>query len=261
MKPIHLMRWAPADYVNDPAVKLALAQRDFVSCTFYPLFLFHAHIQGGELPADPEELGAILGMRPADVRRALAYWLERGKLKERDGRLYHERVVRDIENERVFREEQSKRGIAGGLIAGRGRPKKEQAARQVAPMHSIGPPLPSPTPLPEPRPAPTPGPAPVPPQDTARGPSVPANPLIAGRRPELERKGYRLIREHGALEPDRDPTDILLEAATWVSKDGRERSKLRLETMTDDHLIRTVRDLERNLEAVKRERGTATAAK
>lgn len=27
MKPLHLMRWAPADYVNDPSVKLALAQR------------------------------------------------------------------------------------------------------------------------------------------------------------------------------------------------------------------------------------------
>lgn len=93
-----------------------------------------------------------------------------------------------------------------------------------------------------------------------RGGRGPANPLITGRRPDLERDGYRLIREIGALEPDRDPTEILLEAARWESKDGRSRTKVRLETMSDDHLIRTVHDLRTILEAAQREHGTKAAA-
>lgn len=83
----------------------------------------------------------------------------------------------------------------------------------------------------------------------------PPNPLIQGRRPEMEQEGYRLIREINALEPDRDGTEILMEAARWEMKDGRSRTKVRLETMTDDHLIRTVHDLKSILEAVKEEHG------
>jgi predicted nucleic acid-binding Zn-ribbon protein len=88
--------------------------------------------------------------------------------------------------------------------------------------------------------------------------SAPANPLIAGRRPDIEKDGYRLIREINALEPDRDPTEILLEAAKWQTKEGGFRSKVRLETMTDDHLIRTVHDLKATLEEAKAH-GTETA--
>jgi hypothetical protein len=70
-----------------------------------------------------------------------------------------------------------------------------------------------------------------------------------------EGERYRLIREISALEPDRDPTEILLEAARWEGKDGRARTKVRLETMSDDHLIRTVHDLRTILEAAQREHG------
>lgn len=95
---------------------------------------------------------------------------------------------------------------------------------------------------------------------TEAKPSGPANPLIEGRRPEMEREGYRLIREINALDPERDPTEILLEAARWETKDGRSRTKVRLETMSDDHLIRTVHDLRSILEDVGRKRGTEAAA-
>ena len=88
--------------------------------------------------------------------------------------------------------------------------------------------------------------------------TFPANPLISGRRPEMEKEGYRLIREINTLEPDREPTEILLEAAKWQTKDGGSRSKVRLETMTDDHLIRTVHDLKAHLEEA-RSNGTAKA--
>ncbi len=81
-----------------------------------------------------------------------------------------------------------------------------------------------------------------------------ANPLISGRRPDFEKEAYRLIREINALEPDRDPTEILLEAAKWEGKDGRARSKVRLEAMSDDHLIRTVHDLRSNLTGLLQEK-------
>jgi len=89
--------------------------------------------------------------------------------------------------------------------------------------------------------------------------AAPANPLIAGRRTEMERDAYRLIREVNALEPDKDPTEILLEAARWEGKDGRSRSKVRVEAMTDDHLIRTVHDLKANLEMARKKHGAKGA--
>ena len=88
---------------------------------------------------------------------------------------------------------------------------------------------------------------------------LPANPLMEGRRPKVESEGYRLIREINELEPDRDPLDILMDAAGYETKDGRFRTKVRLETMTDDHLARTVRDLRAHLEAAKERHGTEAA--
>ena len=86
---------------------------------------------------------------------------------------------------------------------------------------------------------------------TEERPSQPANPLMAGRRQEIEKDGYRLIREINALEPDLDPLEILMEAAGYETKDGKLRTKVRLETMTDDHLARTVHDLKENLAEAK----------
>ena len=86
-------------------------------------------------------------------------------------------------------------------------------------------------------------------------PTGPANPLIEGKRPDLEREGYRLIREINALDPNKEPTEILLEAAKWETKTGGFRSKVRLETMSDDHLIRTVHDLRTILQAEKETHG------
>lgn len=230
MKPIHIMRWAPADYVNDPAVKLALAKRDFVASAFYPLFLFHAFIQGGELPADPVALGAIVGMRPADVRRALTFWTELGKLKERDGRLYHERVVRDVAEELAFREEQRTRanmrwhseGSSGG-----------NAGRQ-------SPPAPTPAPVPAPAPAPTP--------DARAGGK--ANPLVAGRRVQLELECQTLARAVADMTGE-DPIEALASGSHY---EGARRTAINPASMTDDRLANTVRDLRRDLAELNRRR-------
>jgi uncharacterized protein YdaU (DUF1376 family) len=104
----------------------------------------------------------------------------------------------------------------------------------------------------------SPSPSPSPSPSLTNGMNErPANPLMVGRRPSIESDGYRLIREINALTPDRDPLDILMDAAGYEAKDGRFRTKVRLETMTDDHLARTVRDLKAHLEEAKR--GTTPA--
>ena len=87
---------------------------------------------------------------------------------------------------------------------------------------------------------------------------LPGNPLLAGKRPDLEREGYALIRKINEHEPDREPWDILIEASGWETKDGRVKSKLRLETMTDDHLIRTVKDLRSILALLEGKDGQAS---
>jgi len=234
--PIHLMRWAPADYVNDPAVKLALAKRDFVASTFYPLFLFHAFIQGGDLPADPVELGAIVGMRPADVTKAVNYWHGQGKLQQRDGRIFHERVVRDVADEIAFRAEQAERGRLGG------RPKKASGSESEKPLvvESKSPPAPAPLPAPAPAPAPSP--------DARSG--SPANPLVAGRRVEMERECLALVAGMASLTGE-DPVDVLAGASHYA---GAHRTKINPASMTDDRLANTVRDLRRDLAELNRRR-------
>lgn len=68
------------------------------------------------------------------------------------------------------------------------------------------------------------------------------NPLLRDRV-KLEHQANELIRAIAAIETDRDPTEILLEASSWQDSAGNRRSKARVETMRDDHLIKTVADL------------------
>jgi hypothetical protein len=94
--------------------------------------------------------------------------------------------------------------------------------------------------------------------------TAPAHPLVKGRRPQLEQDGYDLIREIAAAEErltpgqSRDPTEVLLQAAGWQDRDGRTRAKARLETMSDDHLIRTLDDLRADLAALREREAAAT---
>lgn len=108
-KPIHIQRWAPADYHNDEHVRLLKARRDYLTLTFYRHFLDASYTSGGDLPADPEALSAIVEMRKRDVETALRFCV--GRLLFPDGdRLYQSRVRRDVQSELKFREEQRGRG-------------------------------------------------------------------------------------------------------------------------------------------------------
>lgn len=114
--PIHLWgRWCPSDFLEDETVKLVAARGDTVSLAVYFMALQASHRAGGDLPADREELAALLGMPRRVVERGLAIWLERGKLIEDGGRLFHRRVQVEVATELEFRESQADCGRKGGL--------------------------------------------------------------------------------------------------------------------------------------------------
>jgi hypothetical protein len=112
--PIHIQRWAPMDYHNDEHVKLLKVRQDWNTLTFYRHFIDFSFTSGGDLPADPEALAAIVGMPIVLVRRALKFCV--GRVLFKDGkRLYQCRVRRDIKRELEFRESQRELGRQGGL--------------------------------------------------------------------------------------------------------------------------------------------------
>lgn len=149
--PIHIMRWAPADYVNDPFVKLLVARRDFGTFAFYNLVLNWSHMEGGDLPENPEELAAVIGMSVKDTARSLKVCMDAGKLIADGGRIYHKRVRREVYRELQFRLQQSDNGKRGGAAAGKGRPKASPNGALTEPSASPNPRGPNP---PSPSPAP-----------------------------------------------------------------------------------------------------------
>ena len=184
--PIHIMRWAPADFENDEAVKLAGRRRNYRALAFYMAFLNHSFMAGGDLPEDPERIAATLGWHRGDVEAALRYWLAEGKLIASDGRISHSRVVREVREELAYRADQSALGKKGGEAAGRGRPKASIGVPLIedrgTPTESIGPPCavrraPAPTPAPDVLPAPSAPASPPPVSVEASVVQAPANPL------------------------------------------------------------------------------------
>lgn len=161
-KPIHIMRWAAADFVNDPVVKLALARRDYASIVFYVLTLNWSHIEGGDVPADIEALAAVIGMPKKDVEKSLPFWMnppiDKPKLFIEDTCLFNGRVRREVHEELTFRSEQTERGERGGRASARKRTLNRTLDRVVddrssqTPNTRSSPPAPIPLPLPAPSP-------------------------------------------------------------------------------------------------------------
>lgn len=121
-KPIHRQPWYPADFQVDEDVRLLLFEENYSVLAFYRQFIDHSWILGGDLPADPRRLGAILSIPEDVVRKGLKFCLGSLILQE-DGRLYQPRVRRDLEKEKEWRKRQSEYGKIGGATAGKGRPK------------------------------------------------------------------------------------------------------------------------------------------
>lgn len=144
--PIHRQPWYPDDYHEDEHVKLLKSRRDYRTLTFYRHFLDRAWKAGGDLPADPEALAAVVEMPLRDVKASLLFCV--GKLIHQEGeRLYQGRVRRDLKAELEFRSEQSERGRLGG------RPRKESGGfhpEKPTVFSQKSPPVPTPTPSPTP---------------------------------------------------------------------------------------------------------------
>ncbi len=173
--PIHIMRLAPADYVNDPFVRRLYQTRDLRTASFYPVFLFWSHMEGGDLPTDPSDLASLLLMRPRDIAAALKVCLAAGKIVEDGGRLYNPRVRREVAKELEFRKTQAELGKKGAQAridkVAQGQPKGSLRPPQNVPEGTLSPRGVSP---PSPAPAPTPTPAP-----DASAPAVPPPPAAA----------------------------------------------------------------------------------
>ena len=168
--PIHIMRWAPADYVNDPFVRLLVSEEDFATLSFYHLVLNWSHMEGGDLSADPRQLSATLGMRRGRVARCLQVCLDAGKLVVENGRLCHPRVVREVKEELAYRAEQAELGRKGGKMAGRNRPKSSVGVPLIEDRGHLSEPIGPPCAV---RRAPAPAPAPAP-----TVPAVPAGQVL-----------------------------------------------------------------------------------
>jgi hypothetical protein len=78
----------------------------------------------------------------------------------------------------------------------------------------------------------------------------PANPLIRGKRPDLEHRAYRAIERLKPLLGLVDGLDILARYSEY-----KGRSAVRVETMGDDWLARTVRDMELAVADLEKARG------
>jgi hypothetical protein len=140
--PIHIQRWAPADYQADEHVQLLLARRDWRTLTFYRQFLDASFMAGGDLPADAEGLSACVRMPVAEVRRALEFCLGR-LIVEDGGRLFQQRVRSEVAEELEFRLSQGEHGKRGG------RPPKKTVAftdDKASLSESETPPAPAPAP-------------------------------------------------------------------------------------------------------------------
>jgi hypothetical protein len=157
--PIHLWgRWCPSDFLEDELVKLCASRGDTVSLAVYFMVLQASHRGGGDLPADAEELAAVLGMPRRIVKRGLALWLERGKLLQEDGRIFHHRVRNEVADTLAFRELQSERGKRGNEVRWGSHPRSHPRSDRDRP--------------PTPTPTPTPNTPPKPPSDEGGQPGV-----------------------------------------------------------------------------------------
>lgn len=142
--PIHIQRWAPADYHADEHVKLLESRRAYMVLHFYRQFLDHSFMAGGDLPMDAHRLAAVVKMGPRDVQTAIEACL--GKLIFQDGdRLYQRRVRREVAKELRYRRKQASLGKKGG------RPKKnskDEGEFKGTVLDPKSPPAPTPTPAP-----------------------------------------------------------------------------------------------------------------
>jgi hypothetical protein len=256
--PIHIQRWAPADYHQDEHVRLLYARRDWRTLTFYRTFIDVAFMRGGDLPADPEALAASLMMPLADVRTALAYCLDRLVFEE-DGRLLQKRVRREVSEELEFRESQVESGRRGGFsrvaTLAKGKPKASLPGSGSEPQARR-------TPAPAPAPAPAPYACAVPPPDDppVLPPADRAERAIRLSTDALRTKLYGLIDTMAKEDPDQaDPTELMRMVTAYDKPDGaRVKGVVNAALLTHERLEKSIEDAEAQLAEWRAAHGAAT---
>lgn len=206
----------------------------------------YGHLRKNGRDIGVDDLARMVGTSKGAVRRLLHELEERHVFSRTDaGTVYSRRQVRD-EALRTVRAEGGPEGGAKAFdnpnASRPGEPRKggRKGVDKGVPDAPLAPPPSSPSPSPSPS------------ARTDGRQTAPENPLVTNRpggRPGLESEGWALVREINALDPDRDPADIVAEASGYK---GAERTKLNLNTMSDDRLLNTVRDLKHMLENAKK---------
>lgn len=228
--PIHIQRWAPADFQVDPVVQWILTTGRHDVYVLYRQFLDVSFMEGGSLPDDLAYLQAITRFSSTEaVESSLEVLIGAGKIVRQRGRLYHKRVAREIAHELRYRKEQTALGKIGGEASGKSRRKRKLEGYPSEESKGAVPEKRSP-------PAPAPSPAPSPAPD--RPPAARANPLMSDRT-AAEQECLALVRELSVLTGE-DAVDLLAEAADYS---GAKRAKCNPAAMSDDRLLNTLRDL------------------
>jgi len=242
--PIHIQRWAPADFQLDPFVQWALAAQRWDVYVLYRQFIDVSFTQGGSIPDDPAYLRAMCRFEEPDAaEKALEVCIEAGKIFREDGKLFHPRVRREVERELDFRTEQTNKARTGtsnyraerarkaGLSSAAAREAKYGSAQPLARTRTAS----SNTP-PSPAPSPAPAPAPI---------------YQEGERstgsPERVTEASALLAEV-STEANLDPSEVLSRASEWKGK-----GYVRLDTMTPARLEHTIVALRRWLRELRGE--------
>lgn len=247
----HLMRWAPQDW-RTSRVRMRSAMtgdRDLRLVYFEALNALHEN--GGRVPSDPVKLADLL-LIPSDVIAAkLPVLLELGEdcdgglIDNGDGTISNRRIVNDLAEELEFRRQQAELGRRGGHA--KAMASAQSSERQANAKRTVSPPAPAPLPPPAPAPPPAPLAYPVAAAPQRQSDSRPANPLVAGRRVDLEREFLALVGEIAKLT-DRDPLEVAREATGYQ---GARTTPVNPASMSDDRLANSVMDLRSNLKAAK----------
>ncbi len=247
--PLQLWRtWSPPDFLNDEIVRLAIARGDGTSIAVYALVLNASYWAGGTLPADIEQLAAVLGARKTWVERGLTLWLDSGKLQVEDGRIFHRRTRAEAQKDLALRRAASISGATGNRKRWQRR-VPDQVPDRVPDRDGDG--VPNATPIavqnisvlsPDRYPSPTPTPTPTPDGRTERNrPAVPSEIATAiedvavelastSKTPAAEwiRRASAIPADavHGAVTPFDDPRRPGISEAWAVATLGRLRGFL-----------------------------------
>ena len=132
--PIHIMRWAPADYLMDGFVQGCYLRRDYKTLAFYSAFLFRSFAEGGSLPANPDTLVGFIAMPKRDLVPALEACITAGKLVVEGDSVFHRRVRDDFARAVEIRDSLSAKGRLGVKARLKLRSSPGQADAQAKPL-------------------------------------------------------------------------------------------------------------------------------